>query len=612
MYKKLVSNLFRVTSAALIGALLASNLTPYFSILTPKTAYAAASYAVGFTVDKAQAARGEVVSYSLIVTNNGDANLTNIFVYTGEHPANAPYVSASGKAVKGSTTINVPDDWYNDPAGSNFGTLTPGQPFTLTWSVIVANDAPQASTQKVVLGIKSNELPNPQGYNQTFTVAVNNSRNSLCSSLAANKTVGNVGDTVTYTIHICNDGDVTQTNVMVADVLPVELTYKPGTTVLALRGQNISINDAWIGKVGGNNGTSINVGTLNSGEVADVTFQVTINSQATEGQVIKNYGQVKSDQKTEWQQCSVDLTVHVPVVCTGSIGDYVWNDQNGNGIQDASEPAIAGVTVTLKNAGGVVLATTVTDANGIYHFNNLCAATYIVEVSGPSGYTATTVNASGSTTANDSNPSPSTVILTANNSVDNTIDFGFKQNVAAGTPNCSLTKKIRLPNGNEQTSVSNSDHVYVPGEQIVYRLFISNTGNADANPVSISDFLPPYLYWVSGDGGYAAGENKVNFDLGTLKAGESRTLTYNVKVRDDVPSGQVTQQNNAKVTSPASFNNCNASSTLVVGKPGAILAATTLPQTGTIPPSILATLGLVGVGLALRLRKVKVTRNWGK
>jgi hypothetical protein len=35
--------------------------------------------------------------------------------------------------------------------------------------------------------------------------------------------------------------------------------------------------------------------------------------------------------------------------CNASIGDLVWNDQNGNGLQDAGEPGIQGVTVKLYN-----------------------------------------------------------------------------------------------------------------------------------------------------------------------------------------------------------------------------------------------------------------------
>ncbi|HSY16523.1 MAG TPA: SdrD B-like domain-containing protein, partial [Jatrophihabitantaceae bacterium] len=52
------------------------------------------------------------------------------------------------------------------------------------------------------------------------------------------------------------------------------------------------------------------------------------------------------------------------------IGNRVWKDLNNNGIQDAGEPGIANVTVQLLDHNGTVVATTTTDANGNYYFNN--------------------------------------------------------------------------------------------------------------------------------------------------------------------------------------------------------------------------------------------------
>src|SRR5262249_49946870 len=52
------------------------------------------------------------------------------------------------------------------------------------------------------------------------------------------------------------------------------------------------------------------------------------------------------------------------------IGNRVWNDRNGDGIQEAGEPGIAGVTVDLYDPNGNLLATAVTDANGNYYFSN--------------------------------------------------------------------------------------------------------------------------------------------------------------------------------------------------------------------------------------------------
>ncbi len=48
------------------------------------------------------------------------------------------------------------------------------------------------------------------------------------------------------------------------------------------------------------------------------------------------------------------------------IGNRVWYDSNGNGVQDPSEPPVAGVVVTLTPPTGPPLTTT-TDANGEYY-----------------------------------------------------------------------------------------------------------------------------------------------------------------------------------------------------------------------------------------------------
>ena len=87
---------------------------------------------------------------------------------------------------------------------------------------------------------------------------------------------------------------------------------------------------------------------------------------------------------------------------TSSIGDFVWNDLNADGIQDPGEAGVAGVTVQLwmdingdgvlnTGIGGDLLVTsTVTDANGIYTFNNLNIGTYFVKIIVPIGFVATT------------------------------------------------------------------------------------------------------------------------------------------------------------------------------------------------------------------------------
>src|SRR5699024_172403 len=54
-----------------------------------------------------------------------------------------------------------------------------------------------------------------------------------------------------------------------------------------------------------------------------------------------------------------------------SIGDYVWIDSNGDGVQQGSEPIVAGATVKLLDGAGNVVATTTTDSSGYYSFTGL-------------------------------------------------------------------------------------------------------------------------------------------------------------------------------------------------------------------------------------------------
>ena len=76
----------------------------------------------------------------------------------------------------------------------------------------------------------------------------------------------------------------------------------------------------------------------------------------------------------------------------GSIGDTVWYDADGDGIQDPDEPGIRNVTVSLTLPNGQVI-TTVTDNEGNYTFPNLPAGNYTVTVGqGPDGTNITTPN----------------------------------------------------------------------------------------------------------------------------------------------------------------------------------------------------------------------------
>ena len=114
----------------------------------------------------------------------------------------------------------------------------------------------------------------------------------------------------------------------------------------------------------------------------------------------------------------------------GNIGDFVFLDDGGSncdGIQDGAESPIAGVKVLLKNGAGDVIAMTTTDANGMYMFSELCAATYTVEIDEstlPQGVVPALCNAGADDEA-DNDCSPVMVTLPEDTTIDNSIDFGY-------------------------------------------------------------------------------------------------------------------------------------------------------------------------------------------
>ena len=133
---------------------------------------------------------------------------------------------------------------------------------------------------------------------------------------------------------------------------------------------------------------------------------------------------------------------------TSSIGDFVWEDLNGSGRQDALEPGIVGVTVDLFYAGAdgtfqagelvTPLLTTTTGALGAYSFPNLAAGTYRVRFGTSDGtitYTRTATDV-GANDATDSDANATTGFTgdytLANGASNITVDAGLYQPITLG------------------------------------------------------------------------------------------------------------------------------------------------------------------------------------
>lgn len=200
-----------------------------------------------------------------------------------------------------------------------------------------------------------------------------------------------------------------------------------------------------------------------------------------------------------------------------NIGDKVWNDINKNGIQDGGEAGIANVTVKLYTCLGLLVASTTTDANGVYHFSNMPAGDYYVEFIAPSGYVFSPQN-QGSNDNVDSD-------------VDQTSGKTACKTFAAGTTDNSNDAGLFYGAADLQISKSVNSSSITCGQSLTYTITVTNNGPGDAGNITVSDILPAGLLFISASpsqGSYTS--NTGNWTVGSLTNGGSATLTVNVTV----------------------------------------------------------------------------------
>ncbi|PTH57789.1 SdrD B-like domain-containing protein [Staphylococcus agnetis] len=146
---------------------------------------------------------------------------------------------------------------------------------------------------------------------------------------------------------------------------------------------------------------------------------------------------------------------------TYSLGDYVWEDSNQNGIQDAGEAPIPGVVVTLRDSNGYVVKTGVTDKYGNYLFSGLNNGSYTVDFVTPDGYVPT-VEKAGTDTTDDSDGT--SVLVTIDGADNFTIDSGFYKPTPEPTPvPATYNLGDYVWNDSNKDGIQNSNEVGIEG-----------------------------------------------------------------------------------------------------------------------------------------------------
>jgi hypothetical protein len=150
----------------------------------------------------------------------------------------------------------------------------------------------------------------------------------------------------------------------------------PGVTVILYNAAGAAIASAVTDQSGRYYFSNLNAGTYTVGvgtTPSKLVFTTqNVGSDATDSDVTPATGRTGSVVLAAGQ---VNLTVDAglkPVILP-NIGDFVWTDLDRDGLQDAGEPGVPGVIVTLYNTANVATGAAVTDGNGYYLITNVPA-----------------------------------------------------------------------------------------------------------------------------------------------------------------------------------------------------------------------------------------------
>lgn len=477
--------------------------------------------------DKSYADVGEVITYTITVTNTGNIPATNV-VLIDTVPNGTTYIPGSA-TVDGVPASGTPN------SGLQLGTIPPGGTAIIQFQVIVGNTIPTpnplVNQAQVIYHYQSNPLNPVDQVGTAISEPVETLIQTavLGATKAANKDVSAPGDTITYTVTVTNTGNIEANDVTVQDVIPVGTTFIPGT--VTVDGVAMPTQDPT---------TGINAGTVPAGATKTISFDVRVNEDAPG--VLMNTATITDTYKPN------------PFLPPVSGNPVVTNQVNVNvlfpelkltkssNVQGAQVGDTITYTITVQNVGelpaeNIIIQDPLTSnitfvgnvtLNGVPISGNIQAGINI----GSLGVGQTAVLTFDAKVITVPNNTDTTVENTAN------AHYGYQVNpnnpLIPGTSESNVNKvKIYSP---ELTVTKSAEPTNVlVGVPFVYTITVENTGDFTINDVTFVDQLPGgfNVLNVEVDGTTVPANSLITgIPLGTMAVGEKHVITVTVVIDD--------------------------------------------------------------------------------
>ncbi len=429
---------------------------------------------------------GDTITYTITVSNNGPDPASNVTVQD-LLPTGVAFVSAT------------PAGSYDSLSGVwTVGTVNPGVPQTLVITATVLAPNPGANTAS----ISHADQFDPDTANNSDTASVN----PLQADLALTKTVSNptpnVGDTVTFTVTLTDNGPANATGVHVNDLLPAGLTLVGSNPS---QGSYDGVTGLWT------------VGGVANGAQATLMLQATVDSPAARTNTAtisaadqfggRNPATAAPSATETPQQADLSLSKSVSN-STPNFGDFVTFT-----VTLANQGPNTATNVTIQDLLPVGLGfISDTPSQGTYNSTTGAWAVGTVSLTAPQTLTIQ-ARVVGST--------PQT----------NSAEVGHSDQFDPDSTDNSASATVTPQQADLAVSKSVSNARPNVGDTIAFTVVVTNNGPDAATGVTISDVLPLGLSFVSYSTGTGSYNNTTGlWTIGTINSGGAATLDINAQV----------------------------------------------------------------------------------
>ncbi len=476
------------------------------------------------TVNKTSAFVGEELTYSTVLRNVGSALATNV-VFKDAIPSGTSFVAGSLTYQKTGAVAGA----SVSPAGANptvaggvaIPDISVGDEYTVTFRVRVdsvpATGAAQYDNRaewdykyQSCVGspvIDSRILTNP--------ASTKTPRVTISKAVAPTGAVS-VGDTLTYTMTVTNDGTAPSATATFADAIPTGTSYVPASTTLNGATRADASGAMPYATAQPINAAGSAAGVIPVGASATVSFKVKVVAGATN---VANTANADVDGAGNAPQVSANVsnTVLPPNLTVGktAVGSFV---RGLNGLFNLEVTNLAGA--------GKTDGTTVTVSDTLPTGLELSAA--------PSGAGWVCTGSAGALSFSCARSDvlspgatyaiisvPVRVLQSAPANVTNTasVQGGGDNTASTGDANATITSSADVVT----TKIANPVNPF-PGQNVTFTVRVVNNGPSDAQAVSVNDPVPAGMTFVSATpsvGTYTA----PTWTVGTLASGASATFT---------------------------------------------------------------------------------------